>query len=83
MRKKRVSEARYQIWVWRCRCRGMRPRILTRSTSSALALRSGSAASWKTTAATLMRPAVSRIGQAGPVEADARGLEGVELALRG
>ena len=63
MRKKRVSEERYQIWVWRWRCRGSCPRIFTRSTSSAFALMSGSATSWKTTARTLMAPATSRMGR--------------------
>ena len=63
IRKNRVSDARYQIWLCRCRWRGMRPRILTLSTSSAFAFSSGSAASWKMTAATLIAAAVSRIGR--------------------
>ena len=63
MRKKRVSEERYQIWVWRCRCRGSWPRIFTRSTSSERALMSGRSASWKITAATLIAPATMRIGR--------------------
>ena len=83
MRKKRVSEERYQIWVCRWRCRGSCPRIFTRSTSSALALMSGRAVSWKTTARTLMTPATSEDGQARAVEADPGGLERVELSLAG
>ena len=63
MRKKRESEERYQIWVCRCRWRGSWPRILTRSTSSDLALMSGSVVSWNVTARTLIAPATSRIGR--------------------
>ena len=83
MRKKRVSEERYQIWVWRWRWRGSWPRIFTRSTSSALALMSGSTVSWKTTASDADGAGHQEDGQARPVEADAGRLERVELALAG
>ena len=62
---------------------GSCPRIFTRSTSSALALMSGSAVSWKTTASTLMSARHQQDGQARPVEAHPGRLERVELALAG